>query len=196
MQYHIPYIYGLGKSVAFKLVQTSHQVFREQADVFRGTNRPKTDVTTAGETALVLLYRGQSGDKLDLLRLQRFHQKVDRSTSCVKPEVLPPASAAAKFHSMHVYLQVRQLWMGKGGLMKTEDWGWYEQDGKYHAVLTDKEAAPAELLEVVRCNCKTGCSTRQCSCRKNGIDCCTGCDQCRGICSNMSVIATEETIDE
>ena len=41
------------------------------------------------------------------------------------------------------------------------------------------------LLKVVRCNCKMGCDTLRCSCRKAGLDCSTDCGECRGICANM-----------
>jgi len=188
------HIYGLGKGLALKLIRTN-QAFQEQADVFRNPNSTKQEIIAAGEDAIVTLYKGKPGDKLDFLKLQRFHQKVGSSTSCVKPEVLPPTSAAAKFHSMRVYLQVQQ-WIAPRDDMKPDDWGWYKKDGKYLPVLTDKEAAPKELLEVVRCNCHMGCSTRQCSCRKNGLDCSTGCGQCRGICTNVTTLEDEATNDE
>ena len=187
------HIYGLGKGVALKLM-LNNKVFQEQAEVFRDPNSTAADIIAAGENAIVSLYKGQPHDKLDFLRLQRFHQKVGSSTSCVQPEVLPPTSAAAKFHSMRVYLQVQQ-WMEPGEHMKPEDWGWYEQGGKYLPVLTDKEPAPIELLEVVRCNCKTGCSTRKCTCKKHGLDCSTGCGECRGVCTNSTSLDEDETDD-
>ena len=154
-------LYGIGKKLGLKLISTN-QVFLKQAKTFANRNSTKDDVIVAGEKALIEVYKGQAVDKLDHLRLQRFHQKVGSSSSLVRPEVLPPTSAAAAYHSMRVYLQVQE-WMGTGEHIKPEDWGWYKHDGKYLPVLTDKEAAPAALLDVVRCNCKTGCSTRHCT---------------------------------
>ena len=63
--------------------------------------------------------------------------------------------------------------MGRQDL-QPEDWGWQQRGGKFMPILMDKEAAPANLLEVVCCNCKTGCGSKQCTCRKNGLDCSTG----------------------
>lgn len=183
------HMYGLGKATALKLARTS-PLFREHAQVFTSPESSRCDITTAGAAAIVALYNGQVGDELDALRLLRFYQKVGSSTACVQPRVLPPTSGAAKFHSMRVYLQVQQ-WMG-AHQMNPEDWGWKIQGGRYMAVLTDKDPAPSELLEVVRCNCKTGCGTRLCSCRKHGLDCSTGCGQCRGICTNSSCSDGEE----
>ena len=142
------------------VIQTS-QAFEKQAKVFQGLNVNKADVARAGENTIILLYKGHLGDQLDLLRLQRFHQKVGSGTSCVKPEVLPPTSGATKYHSWRVYLQVQQ-WIGNAEHMNAEDWGWYEHGGHYLPVMTDKAAAPSELLDIIRCNCKTGCSTKQC----------------------------------
>lgn len=186
------HIHGVGKGQALKFIQTS-EVFQEQAEVFVNPASTKSDIVAAGETAIVSFYKGQPSDKLDLLRLQRFHQKVGSSTSFVKPEVLPPTSAAAKFHSMRVYLQVQQ-WMGNGQNIKPEDWGWYIKASRYLPVLTDKAAAPVELLEFIRCNCKSGCGTRHCSCRKNGLDCSPACGQCRGSCSNSSNLEDDDEI--
>ena len=184
-------IYGLGKGGALKLV-TSNTAFRNQAEVFSNPHSTTADITAAGEAALVTLYKGCAGDKLDVLRLQRFHQRVSISKTFVDPKVLPPTSAAAKFHSLRVYLQVQQ-WMGQRPNMNPEDWGWYLQGGRYLPILTQKEAAPSELLEVVRCNCKMGCANRLCTCRKHGLECSTACGQCRGVCSNAaSLVDCEE----
>lgn len=174
---------------------TSNTAFRNQAKVFSNPQSLMAEVTAAGEAALVALYKGRSGDKLDFLRLQRFHTRVSMSKSYVDPKVLPPTSAAAQFHSLRVYLQVHQ-WMGQRQDLKPEEWGWYIQGGQYLPVLSDKAAAPTELLEVVRCNCKMGCTTRQCTCRKHGLDCSTACGQCRGICANARTVGDADDEDE
>ena len=185
-------IYGLGKKAALKLMSTSTS-FRSYAKVFSDPQSSKVDIIASGEDALVALYKGRPGDKLDLLRLQKFHQKVMISQSVVDPKVLPPTSAAAAFHSLRVYLQVQQ-WMGKDPVqpMNPENWGWCKQGRQLLPILTDKEPAPRNLLEMVRCNCKAGCSTRQCTCRKHELECSTGCGQCRGVCSNMNSVLDED----
>ena len=55
------------------------------------------------------------------------------------------------------------------------------------------DVAPKALLKVVRCNCKMGCDTLRCSCRKAGLDCSTGCGECRGGCANMYGNITEDS---
>ena len=153
-------LYGIGKKVSLKLMST-HSLFQEQAKVFSRRDSVRSEVIAAEEMALVAIYKGQASDTLDMLRHQRFHHRVGNSTKSVKPEVLPPTSSAAAYHSLRVYLQVQE-WMGRQDL-QPEDWGWQQRGGKLLPILMDKEAAPANLLEVVRCNCKTGCGSKQCT---------------------------------
>ena len=48
--------------------------------------------------------------------------------------------------------------------------------------MTIKEApALTNLLEVVRCGCKTGCKTMPCPCRKHGLKCTDSCREYRGV---------------
>eukprot|EP00919_Chromeraceae_sp_WS-2016_P027580 GHVR01065449.1.p1 GENE.GHVR01065449.1~~GHVR01065449.1.p1 ORF type:complete len:100 (-),score=17.57 GHVR01065449.1:447-746(-) len=92
---------------------------------------------------------------------------------------------------MRVYLQVQQ-WTGQGNHHAAEEWGWCIQEYCLSPILADKEAAPPELLEVVRCNCKRDCHTRKCSCRKNGINCSTACRQYRGLCSKAEIVHDDD----
>ena len=69
------------------------------------------EIFAAGEQALVALYNGKPGEKLDSLRYKRFCEKVATSTSFVSPQVLPPTSAAAKYHCLRVYFQILE-WKG------------------------------------------------------------------------------------
>ena len=131
------------------------------------------------------LHKGHPGDKLDILRLQKFYQKVIVSKSVVGPKVLPQTSASATYHIQRVYLQVQQ-WMGQDH-MNPEHWGWYGQGGHYFPSLTDKDPAPTDLLEIVRCNWKACCNTQRCTCRKHGMECYTGvgCESMLTICWMM-----------
>ena len=186
-------LYGVGKIIGLNLI-TTNKVFLEQAQVFSNPNATPTDVITAGEKALIQIYKGNSDDSLNFLRLQRFHQKVSKSTSPVQPEVLPPSSSAAKYHSLRVYLQVQE-WKGRTDLLP-ENWGWYKQGNKFLPILTDKQAAPEALLQIIRCNCKASCTSAHCTCRKNGLECSTGCGHCRGLCTNVLIIEESDTLNE
>ena len=54
------------------------------------------------------------------------------------------------------------------------------------------DVAQKALLQLVRCSCKMGGDTLRCFCSKTGLDCSTGCGQCRCICANISKNITED----
>ena len=66
------------------------------------------------------------------------------------------------------------------------EWGFksVEKPKKIEPIMTDLDAAPEWLLKVVRCNCKTTsrrpCSSKLCSCRRNGLYCVAACGECHG----------------
>ena len=89
-------VHGIGKAAALKKYANSLH-FREQAKVF---NSPSTvdDIVVAGENALVSLYGGKPGEKLDGMRYQRYCEKLATNSSQIQPQNLPPSSAAARHH--------------------------------------------------------------------------------------------------
>ena len=125
------------------------------------------------------MYNGKA-ESLDRLRYTRFCENVASSTSQVQPTALPPTSSSAYYHSFRVYLQV-QNWMGRTDV-NPKDWGWRIVDGKMMPVRCSLSPAPDNLLKIIKCtikiikcNCKTGCNSGRCTCRKNGLFCLSAC---------------------
>ena len=137
-------LYGIGKGASLKKFKAC-STFREQAKVFDNHSVSTHDVIDAGEKALVIIYNGMSTDMLDSLRHQRFCEKVASKSSYVKPQALPPTSAAAKYHSLRVYLQVQE-WKGSAIGLHPTDWGWKECDGEFVPLQTSLAPAPEHLL--------------------------------------------------
>jgi hypothetical protein len=187
-------LYGIGKGAALNKFITSYD-FREQATVFGTPSASTADVVAAGENALVCLYNGKPGEGLNSLRHNRFCEKVATSTSHVQPQSLPPTSAAAKYHSLRVYYQVQQ-WKGTVDELLPQDWGWKESDGRLFPVQTDLPPAPQELLQVIRCSCKTDCSSLRCTCKKHNIECSVACSNCKGSGCANSFLESECDDDE
>ena len=176
-------LYGIGKSAGLTKWK-GNEDFQSLARVFLRDNVTKDDVLEAGEKALLVLYGGDPEKGLDLLRYTRFQEKVARSSKFVEAQALPPTSASAGFHSLRVYYQVQE-WRGKSGHLIPEEWGWEIVEGKLIPKKTDRPPAPEKLLRLFRCNCKTDCDTRKCTCKRNGLECTPACGQCRGSsCSN------------
>ena len=101
-------LYGIGKVTSLSKFKASSKL-HEQAKVFHSDSAPTHDVIDAGEKALVLVYNGTLTDTLDSLRHNCFCEKVASKTSHIKPQSLLPTSAATKYHSLHVHLQVEEL---------------------------------------------------------------------------------------
>ncbi|KAL8598844.1 hypothetical protein ACOMHN_015423 [Nucella lapillus] len=182
--------FGIGKRGVLNRFKKSVQL-REEAVAF--TRDPDDmspeKVIEAGEKMLIILYDG-TAKSLDELRFKMLCTKVATGIVFLKVHSLPPTSAAAKNHSLRVYYQVQE-WLGNSKLNEL-DWGWKKVDNRLVPVTTDLPPAPAHILSIIRCGCKTGCDTNQCTCRKHGLDCSPACARCSGVhCSNTERISTE-----
>jgi len=171
----------MGKGVTLRLLRKD-ELFMKQAVIFTDQHSTKEDVVQAGDKAIVCMYKGKPDDDLDGLRYRLFNQKVAKSTKWVHPRTLPPTEAAMMYHSLLVYHQV-QVWIGRTNMDPLE-WGWKNNQGKLVPIMTHLPPARKDLLEVVACNCKRGCLSLQCTCRKHGLPCTLRCGECHGVCSN------------
>jgi len=189
-------IHGMGKGLALKKALDSPH-FIQQANVFMNPKSTQAEVVLAGHNALVSLCNGKQGDTLNILRHRRFCEKVAISTVAVQPKVLPPTCAAAHYHSLRVFYQVHEWKPEEGVEFEPCDWGWRVVDSKMLPIMMDRDAAPKVLLEMIRCGCKSGCSSKMCSCRKHGLQCSTACGACKGTgCTNSGDMQEDSSDDE
>ena len=64
-------------------------------------------------------------------------------------------------------------------------------------VKTDMPPAPKDLMHIFRCNCKTGCESRRCTCKKHGLQCTPACGECKGLsCSNSPKPFSESDLED
>ena len=107
---------------------------------------------------------------------------------------LPPTSAAARQDSLRVFHQV-QLWRGVH-LTETQ-WGWKVVcSNNLFPVATNDPITPQSLLNLIFCNCKSGCS-KVCRCRKASLECTAMYGQCHGVsCSYCTQVVTVVEGDE
>ena len=187
-------LYGIGKQVGLSKIHTDE--LSKVADIFMKECTTKEDIIHAGEKALVFLYNGDQRMGLNELRFKNFSRKALRSSKHVEARDLPPTQASAKFHSMRVYYQMQE-WRGKNDDLNPLEWGWQMVNQKLLPVKTDLPPAPADLLCMFRCNCRTGCASKKCTCRRNGLDCTAACGDCKGqSCSNSPKPTEELDMDE
>lgn len=173
--------FSIGKPVLVKKLQQKNKLYTVSASVFQKPNCDHHLIAETGERLFVDIYNGNESDSLDKLRVVRYEQKVFTGKKQVQPKVLPPTSAAAKYHSFRVYYQVQE-WacLGIDLELMPEEWGWYLHQGQLLPTQTDIPPAPEDLLNVIRCSCTTDCATQRCSCRKVGLSCTSACGGCRG----------------
>ncbi|GFR65217.1 hypothetical protein ElyMa_005525100 [Elysia marginata] len=125
-------LFGVAKGFPLKKIKTNAD-FKAAAETFCTKGKTTADIIASGEKALVSLYGGRAGDTLDMLRYKRLWEKVVSSITTVQVRSLPQTSAAAKYHSLRVYLQV-QDWIDKicdlrrgDGIYLLADWTHVQQ---------------------------------------------------------------------
>ena len=189
-------LFGIGKGSVLKKFKTN-TVLKQSAEVFDSLSASAHDIQSAGDRFLVAMYNGKN-ETLDTLRHKKYCERVATSPKRLEPRNLPPTMAAAKYHSLRVYLQICQ-WKDSDCDLEPTSWGWTISESGMVPIMTDLPPAPESLLNVIRCNCSTDCSSGRCTCQKHGMKCSPACGQCHGsACSNASPFVTnlDEEEDE
>ena len=174
-------IYGIGKS---KLLNLRQKLSDTVVRTFYRSDSTKDQIKISGEKIFCLLLNLPSGEGLDAARLRLFNSKLVKGNAALDSTSLPPTSAAAYQHSLRAYHQI-QSWCEN--FVDPVGWGWKQKEDFYLPVTSDLPAAPAEIMEILYCNCKTGCKQQQCSCVKHGIRCGPGCTNCIENCENREL---------
>ena len=93
---------------------------------------------------------------------------------------IPPTSDSTRQHSLRTYYQV-QVWRGE---MKDPSlYGWQRVDGSLSPIPFTLDPAPATLMNVQKCACKTECEGK-CLCFKKKAHCTNFCTCDNDKCSN------------
>lgn len=104
----------------------------------------------------------------------------------VVPEQMPPIKSALIQHILRAHY-IGMIWkcaaMSHSPSMDPCDYGWMldAESGQYTPVMCSTPLYPPKLLELTKCNCKAGCKTNRCSCKKNNL-CCTEMCKCHTQC--------------
>ena len=149
------------------------------------------EVGNASIAAFEIMYADSRGTKqqdFSQLRHQKYDEMVASKRKIIDPSMLPPTPRAAYFHGLRTYHQI-QIWKNLSDKdLNPTQWVYEVKDGSLSPIMTDKDAAPKNLLNIIRCACKKQCGNR-CSCRKAGLRCASACKSCQGvICRNGSGI--------
>ena len=120
-------------------------------------------------------------------------------SNILEPQRMPLKICATHFHSLGVFLQIKQ-WMN----LDTEEldpcsWGW--QHGRFglEPIKTDMDVAPESVLKFIRCKCKSQnrkqWGSNWCNCYMHGIHCIEACGGCHCVtCKNTISINSKNYV--
>jgi len=119
------------------------------------------DISELGKELMINLFGGKSKDTLSSLRHINCTKKVASAKASVTPE------------------RLSQLPLQPYSIAYPTDWGWKEESRQLIPVMTEKNAAPDELLKVIHCNCLAECKSSRCRCWRYGLPCNAACGPCQ-----------------
>jgi len=136
------------------------------------------------EKYVCLLYKigNISSDEVPELRWMLFAQKSKEG------QQLPPTLGTLVPHTSRAYFMVL-VWRSSTEpcplVPPATDYFWELVDGSLKPVFCTEAPAPEALLELRKCNCKTGCQRNSCRCKKNNLKC-TDMSGCVDACQNVN----------
>ena len=142
------------------------------------------DLMQGIEKFVCQLYGSSEHSSINDLRYNMFCLKAAQSSQ------LPPCQDALSLHVSRANYQAA-IWrcslLARPDVPSPMQHGWQLVDGELRIHWMTQQPAPAELLELVSCGCKTGCVSRRCSCSKASLPCTPACS-----CSNCDNHQVEE----
>ena len=168
------YIAGCSKRSAWKTFQTHHQLLENL-----GKGELTAETLKNAEQFVCKLYNINNMSNTNEARVILFNKS--RS-----PESLPPTSDALQFHIQRAHYQVavwRQAYLAYPDTPNTKAMGWKVEETKVKPLLMSLSPVAKSCREIITCNCKSGCKTLRCRCKKSHLNCTRGCT-----CSDKCVI--------
>ena len=189
------WLYGVGKGTILKKFKTNFEL-QKATEAFDSILSTSSQIVSAGESVLVIMYGGNTNESLNTLRNRKYFWKIGyQSSTCrsQRPSVHFSHWQISQLKSLLLDMPMEKLWMRHVALVLGLD------SYRFYPTKTDSPPAPDDLLKVMRCNCSTDCSSARCSCQKRKLKCSLACGQCRGTaCINASAFVAddEEPCDE
>lgn len=155
------YLFGHSKKIAWTVLKDNFHLL-----LSLGEGTLTTDTLERAERFVCRIYK-TNVSSVDMARFLLF-------AKAGTPDKLPPTSDALKYHIMRAHYQAmvwRQAHCPRQILPKPEESGWKLKDDKLVPVLMTLDPIPKACVEMLSCQCTTGCATLRCKCRKAKIVC-------------------------
>lgn len=189
-------IFGHGKGTVFSKLSGNKSLSADIETLQNPAAQPD-NVVQAGLHLMLALYGGKQTDTPGSLRYAAYSKMISKSLSRLQPERLPPSERVTCFHALRVHFQA-VTWKTLGVYSADATlWGWRLDGKELVPITTDQAIAPDDIMNIIRCKCKTDCSSSQCSCRKNNLKCVSACGNCHGTdCTNVEPVAYDVESDD
>ena len=166
---------GYGKKSSWKVLLSDPQLL---ATPMRSDSMSRDMNIKLIELFIIKIYHFFSSEtSIQKLRVSMFY-RVDNLSK------LPPSYDALYFHILRAILQTitwKNACIPKAQLLAAKDFG--SSDGCLRPKATSLDPMPKECVELITCSCKSDCTSKRCSCKKNYLPCTSSClcqsDKCQ-----------------
>ena len=164
------------KPLCWKAFQGMHEDDIREMAKLGTTPKPYDNTIAAFEKLFCKIYAPKTSlTKVKDLRWFLFRKRQAES------EKLPPSEAALREAVVRAHYQA-MAWcndiVANPDLPSPEGYGWERKDDSWRPIMTSVQPAPQAIIELVRCDCKTQCTTNRCQCRREGLPCTDLCACC------------------
>ena len=149
-----------GKRIGYNVLMKINTLELESLKVFTQENSSNEAIAQSGEKFYMKMYGSTVAKTLNRLRY----------LTCLK------YVKTLSLKSDRVYHTVQQ---NQGKTLPPSNYGWADKNGVLTPITTTKPLAPDNLLKMISCGCKCGCS-KTCGCRKLQFSCTVMCSPCHG----------------
>lgn len=185
--------HGIGKVRAYKAMLKSENFISAFKRIGNSFIFDTKDFAVI-EEFVCSLYGAKQCKDVNEARYAKFCSTV-RAT---EPQKLPPTRDALLCHCKrvsYVTAVVKKSLNNHPNIPNPyEGYGWVLREGKLEIQWMLLPPAPDQVMQLITCGCKTGCSTRACSCKSNGLSCTDLC-KCKD-CVNSTNYDTDDSTDD
>lgn len=171
---------GKGKKTAWKVWMSNDEATQAFIELGKDTPVVNNDLLQRLEAFVVRLYQG---DTKNVNELRKYLFVGDNRSLFT----IPPTAAALHQHALRAAYQAGVVWgrcLAAGDVPGPSSWGWEIRDGAWVPIWTALPHIWNEARQKDNCGCKTGCTTKRCSCVAAKLPCWVSCKGCRGRCEN------------
>ena len=160
---------GRSKETCYKkFLEADDEILNGLASLGSGEAFPSIEVWSNLERFICRLYDSPLAS-IKELRWQLYSRKQ------AEGENLPPTVGALQEHvkrAHYLAMVYNRSLMSIQDLPPPDKYGWRFCEARYvyEPIMTQVPSAPSALINLVKCNCKKGC-TKNCSCKKNILSC-------------------------